>query len=419
MKRSSSETAAERARPASLPPLPKPEEVAAVVPAAGSGSRLPGAVEKQFRELAGRPLFHHALLRVAREGLVGRVVLAVPPGAGTPPLPEGLNAEVEVVEGGARRQDSVANGLAAVGGASWVIVHDAARPLLPRGLMARCLRAAAGTGASVAALRVADTVKAGGADGCVERTLPREDLWLAQTPQVARRELLEHALASAGAAGFEGTDEAALLEAIGVRARLVEGCARNFKVTTPGDLELAARLMAPEREPEGERPKGETPLFRVGVGWDAHRFQAGRRLVLGGVEIPHERGLAGHSDADVLTHAICDALLGAAALGDIGRHFPDEDEAYRDADSLELLARVAALLGEAGMAPWNVDAVVVAERPRLAPYVPAMREALSAALGVSPDVVGVKATTSEGLGFAGREEGIAAQAVCAIRAASP
>lgn len=419
MKRSSSETAAERAGAVSLPPLPKPEEVAAVVPAAGRGSRLPGAVEKQFRELAGRPLFHHALSRVAREGLVGRVVLAVPPGSGTPPLPEGLNAEVEVVEGGARRQDSVASGLAAAGGAAWVIVHDAARPLLPRGLMARCLRGAAGTGASAAALRVVDAVKAGGADGCVERTLPREGLWLAQTPQVARRELLERALAAAGDAGFEGPDEAALLEAIGVRVRLVEGCARNLKVTAPGDVERAARLMALEKEGEGERPEGETPLFRVGVGCDVHRFQAGRRLVLGGVEIPHERGLAGHSDADVLTHAICDALLGAAALGDIGRHFPDSDEAYRDADSRELLARVAALLGEAGMAPWNVDAVVVAERPRLAPYVPAMREALSAALGVSPDAVGVKATTSEGLGFAGREEGIAAQAVCAIRAASP
>ena len=144
-------------------------------------------------------------------------------------------------------------------------------------------------------------------------------------------------------------------------------------------------------------------MIRVGIGYDVHRFEAGRRLVLGGVEIPHERGLGGHSDADALTHAICDALLGAAALGDIGVHFPDTDEAYRDADSQRLLARVVALLAEAGMRPQNVDAVVVAQRPRLAPHVPAMREALSATMGLSAALVGVKATTSEGLGFTGRE----------------
>lgn len=156
-------------------------------------------------------------------------------------------------------------------------------------------------------------------------------------------------------------------------------------------------------------------MIRVGIGYDAHRFEAGRRLVLGGVEIPHERGLGGHSDADVLTHAICDALLGAAALGDIGVHFPDTDEAYRDADSQRLLARVVALLAEAGVRPQNVDAVVVAQRPRLAPHIPAMREALSATLGLPAAMVGVKATTSEGLGFTGRAEGVAAQAVCVVR----
>ena len=242
MKRDSRETAPERASSS----LPKPEETAAVVLAAGRGSRLPGAVEKQFRELAGRPLFHHALLRIAGEGLVGRIVLAIPSGSEPPPLPHGLETVVEVVEGGARRQDSVANGLAAVGDAAWVVVHDAARPLLPGGLTARCLLGAAGTGASIAAARVADTVKAAGAEGFIERTVPRESLWLAQTPQVARRELLARALASAEARRFEGTDEAALLEAIGVRVRLVEGCARNVKVTTPEDLALAARLLEAE-----------------------------------------------------------------------------------------------------------------------------------------------------------------------------
>ena len=160
-------------------------------------------------------------------------------------------------------------------------------------------------------------------------------------------------------------------------------------------------------------------MIRVGVGYDVHRFEAGRRLILGGVEIPFERGLAGHSDADALIHAIIDALLGAAALGDIGSHFPDTDDAYRGADSRELLARVVALLAERGMKPGNVDSVVVAQRPKLAPHIPGMREVISSILKISPDRVGIKATTGEGLGFAGREEGLAAHAVCTISVESP
>ena len=160
-------------------------------------------------------------------------------------------------------------------------------------------------------------------------------------------------------------------------------------------------------------------MIRVGVGYDVHRFEPGRKLILGGVEIPHEQGLAGHSDADALTHAIIDALLGAAALGDIGAHFPDTDEAYRDADSRKLLARVVALLREKGMKPNNVDSVVVAQRPKLAPHIPEMREVISSILGISPDLVGIKATTSERMGFVGREEGVAAHAVCTISVDSP
>ena len=160
-------------------------------------------------------------------------------------------------------------------------------------------------------------------------------------------------------------------------------------------------------------------MIRVGVGYDVHRFETGRKFILGGVEIPFERGLAGHSDADALIHAIIDALLGAAALGDIGSHFPDTDEAYRGADSRELLARVVALLEERGMKPGNVDSVVVAQRPKLASHIPEMREVISSVLGISPDLVGIKATTGEGLGFTGREEGVAAHAVCTISVKSP
>lgn len=243
--------APERAR--SSPALPNPDETAAIVPAAGKGLRLPGVVAKQFRNLEGKPLFHHCLLRIARTGLLGRIVVAVPAGSGPPELPDGMEVEVCVVEGGARRQDSVRNGLAALGeGVSWVVVHDGARPLVTRKLIERCLLGAAETGAAIAALRVVDTVKMGDAEGFIEATRPREGLWLAQTPQVARRELLTRAMAWADANDFEGTDEAALLEAVGVRVKLVEGSAENIKVTTPGDMERAARLMELERHAEAE-----------------------------------------------------------------------------------------------------------------------------------------------------------------------
>ncbi len=233
-------------------PLPPAAQTAAIVPAAGKGLRLPGGVAKQFRNLDGIPLFHHCLLRIARSGLVGRLVVVVPPDAEPPALPGGLEVEVRVVPGGARRQDSVRNGLAAAGEAtSWVLVHDGARPLPTADLMERCLRGAAETGASIAALRVVDTVKLGDEAGFVQQTHPREGLWLAQTPQVARRELLARALEWAGANDFAGTDEASLLEAIGVRVRLVEGIAQNVKVTTPGDMERAAWLLECEQRASG------------------------------------------------------------------------------------------------------------------------------------------------------------------------
>ena len=233
--------------------LPAPAEAAAIVPAAGKGLRLPGAVAKQFQILAGKPLFHHCLLRIARTGLVGRIVLALPPGTAPPELPEGIGVEVQVAEGGARRQDSVRNGLDLLGDdVSWVVVHDGARPLVTPDLIERCLIGAVETGAAIAALPVVDTVKTSDADGFIEATRPREGLWLAQTPQAARRELLVRAMEWADANDFEGTDEAALLEAVGVRVKLVEGSAQNIKVTTPGDIERAARLMGLEKYAEAE-----------------------------------------------------------------------------------------------------------------------------------------------------------------------
>jgi len=374
-------------------------------------------VGKQYRLLGGVPLIRHTLTRLAGGGRIGSIALALPPPAEAPPgLLDGLKVPVRVVEGGRTRQESVARGLAALpAGVEWVVVHDGARPLLPPELVEACLAGAQESGASIAALPVSDTVKRAREEGFAAETLSREGLWLAQTPQVARRDLLERAFEDASARGREGTDEAALLESIGVRVRLVPGAASNLKITTPEDLALAEAYLAHSAE-EGERsPRGGSALIRVGMGFDVHRFEAGRRLVLGGVEVPFEKGLAGHSDADVLTHAICDALLGAAALGDIGLHFPDTDARYRGADSMELLRRVVALAAARGLRPHNVDAVVVAERPRLAPHVGEMRRRLAGALGLPEGAVSVKATTSERLGFTGRGEGIAAHAVCALR----
>ena len=405
--------APERAR--SSPALPHPDETAAIIPAAGRGLRLPGAVAKQFRSLAGKPLFHHCLSRMARADLVGRIVVAIPAGSDPPDLPGGLDVEVRLVEGGARRQDSVRNGLAALGeDVSWVVVHDGARPLVTPELMERCLIGAAETGAAIAALRVVDTVKMADAEGFIEATRPREGLWLAQTPRWRG--------ANCSPARWRGRTRMISRERRGGPARggRRPGEARGRKRREhQGD---GARRHGARGAIDGTRTRrrsGGIRMMRVGVGYDVHRFEANRKLILGGVEIPFERGLAGHSDADALIHALIDALLGAAALGDIGSHFPDTDDAYRGADSRELLARVVALLAERGMKPGNVDSVVVAQRPKLAPHIPGMREVISSILGIPPDRVGIKATTGEGLGFAGREEGVAAHAVCTISVESP
>ncbi|OGL58712.1 MAG: 2-C-methyl-D-erythritol 4-phosphate cytidylyltransferase [Candidatus Tectomicrobia bacterium RIFCSPLOWO2_12_FULL_69_37] len=233
--------------------LPPPSRVGAVVPAAGRGARLPGAVPKQFRPLGGLPLLWHPLYRLARSGAVGSIVLVLPPGSlGALGLPKDLGLSVQVTEGGARRQDSVERGLFALPPeVEWAVVHDGARPLLPPALVRACLEGALETGASLAALPVSDTVKRGGPGGFAEGTVPRDGLWLAQTPQVARRELLEKALRAARDEGREGTDEAALLEAIGVRVRLVPGDPMNLKVTRPEDLALAEAYLALSKEGGG------------------------------------------------------------------------------------------------------------------------------------------------------------------------
>jgi 2-C-methyl-D-erythritol 2,4-cyclodiphosphate synthase/2-C-methyl-D-erythritol 4-phosphate cytidylyltransferase len=344
-----------------------------------------------------------------------------------------------IVAGGERRQDSVGAGLAALPeGIEIVVIHDGARPLAEPELFNRCAAAAAERGAAIAATPVSDTLKRV-AEGAIAGTVDRAGLWAAQTPQAFRLESLRRVLAASS--GETVTDEAGLCEAAGVPVSVVPASPANLKVTHAEDIPVADALLR-NREgrfaegggrtrPEGEQEHGEwiaaRPLHfsprersdppippRVGIGYDAHRFASGRRLVLGGVEIAHDRGLDGHSDADVLLHAIADALLGAAALGDIGQHFPPSDERFRDADSQVLLREVVRLVQEAGWVPGNVDATLLAEAPRIGPHVPLMRERIAACLGLSPGAVSVKATTNEGMGAIGRGEGIAALATATL-----
>jgi 2-C-methyl-D-erythritol 4-phosphate cytidylyltransferase/2-C-methyl-D-erythritol 2,4-cyclodiphosphate synthase len=275
--------------------------------------------------------------------------------------------------------------------------------------IARTIDAALASGAAIAAVRSHDTVKLsapGASPPTIADTIDRERVWLAQTPQAFIRRVLAEAIVL-GRAGTSVTDEAALAEQAGYQVQLVESDPRNLKITAPGDLDLAETWL-----------RAEKSNVRIGIGYDSHRLVEGRPLVLGGVRIPHAAGLAGHSDADALCHAVTDAVLGAAALGDIGRHFPDTDPRYKDADSLELLRIAAAMVADAGWSVANVDAVVVAEHPKIAPHVEAIRAKLAAALVVARDAVSVKGKTNEGMGEAGRGEGIVVHAVATIRRTS-
>lgn len=384
---------------------------AAVVPAAGRGERLGGALPKSLTLLGGQPLVRYALEILQGVAEIGAIVVAVP--SESVGLVRDLAADakltkvVAVVPGGADRQASVAAGLAALPeGPDLVLVHDGARPFLSPHLVADVLAAAARDGSATAALPVGETIKRG-SDGWVRETLDRTSLHRVQTPQAFRRALLERAHQVAAQEGFRGTDDAVLVERTGHPVRLVPGDPTNLKVTVPEDLALAEAILRPERH------AGAAP--RVGIGFDVHRFGAARPLILGGVELAHGRGLVGHSDADVVAHAVMDALLGAAGCDDIGHHFPPTDPAYAGANSLALMARVREIIERRGWQAAHVDVVVMAEAPRLAPYMTAMRAAMAGVLGLAPDSVNVKATTMEQLGAIGREEGIAAHAVASVR----
>ena len=383
--------------------------VTAIIAAGGRGARMGGGLPKQFLWLGGVTILQRSVAAFDRCGQVDEIVLVVPPELATDTslasTPEGT--PLRVVPGGARRQDSVARGFDASSSSSEIIVvHDAARPLCPPELIIRTIEAASRHGAAIAALGAHDTVKqrAAGDGRFVGRTLARQSIALAQTPQAFRREVLAEAI-RLGRRGVEATDEAVLVERAGHRVALVEGDPRNIKITSERDLSIARRLL------------GETMMTgRVGFGYDLHRLVEGRPLVLGGIRIPHDRGLAGHSDADAVCHAVADAILGAAASGDIGRHFPDTDPRWEGASSIELLRAVVDLVRSRGFVVVNLDVVVVAERPKIGPHADRMCEAVASAVGIEPDAVSIKSKTNEGMDATGRGEAIATHAVALLRA---
>jgi 2-C-methyl-D-erythritol 4-phosphate cytidylyltransferase / 2-C-methyl-D-erythritol 2,4-cyclodiphosphate synthase len=382
--------------------------VSAIIAAGGLGTRFGGDRPKQLLALAGRPILEHTVDAFRRSPLVADMVVALPPDL-LVAIPEYLRSTadrpIEVVAGGPRRQDSVANAFALVADrAEVVVIHDAARPLVSVDLIRRTIEAAAETGAAIAALPAHDTVKRADASGLVAVTLPRDEIFLAQTPQAFRTSVLRDAFAVADQAAA-ATDEAVLAERAGHPVKLVAGDPRNVKITTPEDLAMAEQFLRP-----GARPSS----MRIGNGYDLHRLVEGRPLILGGVKIPFEKGLQGHSDADAVCHAITDAILGAAGAGDIGRHFPDTDDTWKDANSIGLLGRAGDVVRDAGFAIVNIDVVVIAQRPRLVPHVDAMRANVAGVLGIAPDQVSVKAKTNEGVDSMGTGESIAVHAVALL-----
>lgn len=386
--------------------------VAAIIAAGGRGTRLGAGRPKQLLEIGGQSMLQRSVELLAAHSAIAEIVVVLPAElvGDPPPSLRTLAKPTRVVEGGASRQESVANGVALVQDrADIILIHDAARPFARPDLISRTIAAAAEIGAAVAALPASDTVKlalepTSSQGPVVERTIPRDRIYLAQTPQAFRTDVLLAAMA-AGRGKVMATDEAALVEAAGFPVRLVMGDETNVKITTMADLTVARALV--------ERP-GSGFHVRIGTGYDLHTLVEGRPLVLGGVTIPFDRGLAGHSDADVLSHAVTDAVLGAVSKGDIGRHFPDSDPQWRGASSLMMLRHAVSLARASGYVVGNVDAVVIAERPRLASHIDRIRECLAGVLGVEADCVSVKGKTNEGVGEIGRGEAIAVHAVAVL-----
>ena len=376
---------------------------AALIVAAGVGERFGAAGPKQYERLAGKPLLRRSLEAFLRHPGIDLVRAIIHPdhvghyGAAT----AGLDV-LPPVHGGATRQESCRLGLESLAGrgVETVLIHDAARPLVSQELISRTLDALRNSDAAVAACQETDTVKVSEDGRWVSRTMDRRTVWRAQTPQGFGYKTI--CRAHEAAADQRLTDDAAVVEHIGAQVALVAGDPDNIKITTMNDLKRAERILADPAD------------IRVGTGFDAHKFDAGTKVRLCGVDIEHDRGLAGHSDADVGLHALTDAILGALGEGDIGKHFPSTDERWRGQDSEVFLRHAMALAGQRNARVRHVDVTLICQAPRVSGVVPAMRQRVAEIMGLEVGRVSIKATTTDFLGFTGRKEGIAAQAAATL-----
>jgi 2-C-methyl-D-erythritol 4-phosphate cytidylyltransferase/2-C-methyl-D-erythritol 2,4-cyclodiphosphate synthase len=381
----------------------------ALIVAAGRGSRFGGDIPKQYRLLGGKAVLRHAAERLLAHPGISEVRVVISP-EDRARYDEAVSdlALLAPVAGGATRQQSVRNGLESLVSLApdAVLIHDAARPFVDEGVIDRVLEGLSRAPGAIAALPIVDTIKRAqdGAAGTprIETTTSRDRLWRAQTPQGFRFDAILSA--HRAAAAMEHTDDAAVAEASGLAVELVLGSEENFKITTEGDLQRAGRLLG----------GGSGWEYRSASGYDVHRFAPGDAIMLCGIRVPHSAALEGHSDADVGLHALTDALLGAIGAGDIGQHFPPSDPKWRGANSSKFLAHAGELVSSKGGRITHLDVTIICERPKVGPHRAAMVERIAAILGLEKDRVSVKATTTEGLGFTGRSEGIAAQATATV-----
>ena len=413
------------------------KKTAVIIAAAGMGRRLGGPIPKQFMDIGGQPVIAKTLKVFQAMDEIDHILIVTNEDymdhCDKLTKEYGISKLAAIVCGGAERQDSVYNALKAAaqigsgetgrtscGSADYVLIHDGARPFVTPEVVVNVLEGIAQRGAAVACVPMKDSLRRacaagkagqdviGGADqdasadkvSCADQraaagscAVDRSEYFAVQTPQGFKLSAILHAYEKAYEEGYYGTDDASLAERAGMDVAIVAGDYGNIKITTREDLPME---------------------YRVGTGFDVHKFEEGRKLILGGVDIPYEKGLAGHSDADVLVHALMDALLGAAALGDIGRHFPDTDQKYKGISSLKLLQHVGGLLADEGYAIGNVDVTVIAQAPKIAPHIEGMRDNIAEILKLDKSRINIKGTTTEKLGFTGRKEGIAAEAVCAL-----
>lgn len=369
--------------------------VYAVIVAGGRGTRMKAPKPKQFLYIGGNTILEKTVDKFRRSSLVDEIIVVTAQDylEQTEELFRGFSKSMSIISGGERRQDSVANALKLlrqkkVSDDDIVLIHDGVRPYIELDIIASVTKEASEAGAAIPCIMPKDTIR-----DINKGTLERSDLRCVQTPQGFSAGLLMDAYANAFTDGGDFTDDAGIVEAFGHKVSLVKGSEDNIKITTPEDVVLETR---------------------IGKGFDVHRLVEGRKLILGGVDIPYEKGLLGHSDADVLLHALIDAILGAASMGDIGRLFPDTDPAFKDASSLVLLERAWNAVKYRGYDFINADITVICERPKLAPHIDKMEDNICNVLNISRERINIKATTTEKLGFTGRGEGIAAEAVCIL-----